>query len=204
MEVFLKVLVGKNAGHEIPVTAAKFFIGRAEDCQLRPRSDLISRHHCALLVEGDAVTLQDFGSKNGSYVNGERVAGEEVLADGDQLRVGPLEFEVVLRTPAPAKKFPKVHSIEEAASRAAQRRGDDLDIDQWLVAADPSAPTANLPPPDAGATSATDTRQLSAADTEQIRFATLGTPGAADTPRRVSCPRSSTARRTAAKPPRTC
>src|SRR4051812_34142518 len=51
MDLKLRVLEGKNAGHEIAVKGKKFFIGRAEDCQLRPGSDLISRHHCVLLVE---------------------------------------------------------------------------------------------------------------------------------------------------------
>jgi len=43
MDLKLKVLEGKNAGQEVPVTGKKFFIGRAEDCHLRPGSDLISR-----------------------------------------------------------------------------------------------------------------------------------------------------------------
>ena len=51
MDLKLKVLEGKNVGQEIPVHGKKFFIGRAEDCNLRPGSELISRHHCVLLVE---------------------------------------------------------------------------------------------------------------------------------------------------------
>ena len=59
MEVRLKVLVGKNAGHEIAIVGEKFLIGREEDCHLRPRSDLISRHHCALLIEGTYLVRKD-------------------------------------------------------------------------------------------------------------------------------------------------
>ena len=55
MEVRLKVFVGPNAGKELPVAGPKFLMGRAEDCQLRPRSDLISRHHCVLLIEDGLV-----------------------------------------------------------------------------------------------------------------------------------------------------
>ena len=76
MEVQLKVLIGKTAGQKIKVTGPKFFVGRSEDCDLRPRSDLISRHHCAFIVEDAFVALRNFGSKNGSLVNGERVVGE--------------------------------------------------------------------------------------------------------------------------------
>ena len=134
MDVRLKVLVGKNAGQELSVPGPKFFIGRAEDCQLRPRSDLISRHHCVLLIEDGFVAIRDFGSKNGTLVNDERIAGERELKQGDRLTVGPLEFEVVVHAPAPSKKRPKVDSIKEAAARTAEghRDSEKLDVSQWL------------------------------------------------------------------------
>ena len=50
MEVKLVVTNGRHAGREIPIKGPKFFIGRAEDCHLRPGSDLVSRHHCVILV----------------------------------------------------------------------------------------------------------------------------------------------------------
>ncbi|OYV96685.1 MAG: hypothetical protein B7Z73_00315 [Planctomycetia bacterium 21-64-5] len=136
MEVRLKVLVGKNAGQELAVPGPKFFVGRAEDCQLRPRSDLISRHHCVLLIEESFVAIRDFGSKNGTVVNGERIVGERELKQGDHLTIGPLEFEVLLPAPVVAKKRPKVESVKEAAARTAESHGHSdkqkLDISQWL------------------------------------------------------------------------
>lgn len=133
MEVRLKVLVGKSAGQELLIPGPKFFIGRAEDCQLRPRSDLISRHHCALLVEDGFLAVRDFGSKNGTLVNGERVAGERELKAGDKLTVGPLEFEVCILATTAAKKRPKVESVKEAAARTAEGSGDNIDVSQWLT-----------------------------------------------------------------------
>jgi pSer/pThr/pTyr-binding forkhead associated (FHA) protein len=132
MEVRLKVLLGKNVGQELAVPGPKFFIGRAEDCQLRPRSDLISRHHCVLLIEDSFVAVRDFGSKNGTLINGERIVGERELKQGDRLTVGPLEFEVVIHVPVAAKKRPKVESVKEAAARTAEGHTDKLDISQWL------------------------------------------------------------------------
>jgi pSer/pThr/pTyr-binding forkhead associated (FHA) protein len=138
MDVRLKVLVGKNAGQELPVPGPKFFIGRAEDCQLRPRSDLISRHHCVLLVEESFVAVRDFGSKNGTLLNNERIVGERELKQGDRLVVGPLEFEVQVHAPAPSKKRPKVESVKEAAARTAEGHRDDdgFDVSQWLGTGD--------------------------------------------------------------------
>ncbi len=133
MDVKLVVANGKYAGKVIPVVGPKFFIGRAEDCQLRPASELVSRHHCVIIVEGDYAAVRDFGSKNGTYVNGHRVRGEVTLKDGDTLVVGVLEF-TVRTAAAPAKPAkPKVESVAEAVTRtAAQANSTDFDVDAWL------------------------------------------------------------------------
>ena len=132
MEVRLKVTAGKHAGQEVRIGVPKFFVGRAEDCQLRPKSDLISRHHCVLLVDDEAAAIRDLGSRNGTYVNDERVNGERTLITGDRLKIGPLEFEV--RIIDAAKKRPKVNSIREAATRTAQSAAQsDLDVTQWIA-----------------------------------------------------------------------
>jgi pSer/pThr/pTyr-binding forkhead associated (FHA) protein len=133
MDLKLKVLEGKSAGQEIAVRGKKFFIGRAEDCHLRPGSDLISRHHCVLLVEDGYAGVRDFGSKNGTYVNDERVVGERELKPGDRLTVGPLRFEVRIDHGLAAKKRPPVVDIKEAAARAAQDASKDpFDVAGWL------------------------------------------------------------------------
>ena len=64
MDVQLKVLLGNAKGQTIKITGPKFFVGRSEDCQLRPKSDLISRHHCSLILEGDYLAIRDFGSRD--------------------------------------------------------------------------------------------------------------------------------------------
>jgi predicted component of type VI protein secretion system len=141
MEVQLKVLVGSSAGQTIKVPGPKFYIGRSEDCQLRPRSDLISRHHCAIIVEGEYVAVRDFGSKNGTYVNDERVSSERELKPGDRVKVGPLEFEVCYDLGSlGGPKRPKVGSIKEAAARTADsgvvkkpgQNPDEIDLAEWL------------------------------------------------------------------------
>jgi predicted component of type VI protein secretion system len=164
MEVRLKVLVGKSVGQELLIPGPKFFIGRAEDCQLRPRSDLISRHHCAILVEDGFVAIRDFGSKNGTLVNGERVAGERELKAGDRLIVGPLEFEVCLLATTVSKKRPKVESVREAATRTAEGPGDKLDVSEWLSDKDKQG--------------ATETRVINANETSEIDLDK--TPSSAD------------------------
>ncbi|MFC1597464.1 FHA domain-containing protein [Planctomycetota bacterium] len=141
MEVTLIVVGGKNAGKEVPVAGPKFFIGRAEDCQLKPHSDLVSRHHCAIMVEEAFVAVRDFGSKNGTQVNGERVQGERELKAGDRITVGDLELEVQLGVGIGGKKKPKVKSVQEAVARTVEVSGDDgMDLDSWLADTDTRAP----------------------------------------------------------------
>jgi pSer/pThr/pTyr-binding forkhead associated (FHA) protein len=158
MDLKLKVAVGKSAGQELRIPGPKFLIGRGEDCQLRPKSDLISRHHCVLLVDEESVSLRDLGSRNGTFVNDEQLFGEAELHTGDRIKFGPLEFDVVVSVSAPAKKLPAVTSIKEAAERAAGGRAtEDVDVASWL---------GN----DAPANGDLETRELRSADTEEIQM----------------------------------
>lgn len=175
MDLKLKVLEGKNVGQEIPVHGKKFFIGRAEDCNLRPGSELISRHHCVLLVEDGYIGVRDFGSKNGTYVNQERVVGERELKPGDRLTVGPLQFEVHVAHNLGAKKRPPVGDIKEAAARTAQDAAHDpFDVTQWL-----STETEEEAKP----ASTGDTQPVGAGDTDSIQMSntqTMAPEGAPD------------------------
>lgn len=133
MDLKLKVLEGKHAGQAIAVKAPKFLIGRAEDCHLRPGSELISRHHCALLVEDGYIAIRDFGSKNGTYVNEERVVGEREIKNGDRLTVGSLRFEVHVAHNIGAPKRPPVVDVKQAVERTASDAAKDpFDVANWL------------------------------------------------------------------------
>ncbi len=96
----LKVVGGKHDGTVIPLTSKKFLIGREQDCQVRPNSELVSRHHCAITLDDYSARVRDFGSTNGTFVNGERVQSQAVLNSGDRIGIGTLEFEVVIHKEA--------------------------------------------------------------------------------------------------------
>lgn len=102
----LKVTDGSNSGKEIIVTKEKFLIGRADDCNLRPHSDAISRRHCMIINRGEVVGVRDLKSRNGTLVNGKKITSDKRLRTGDTLEVGPLKFEVVLE-PLPSEAAPK-------------------------------------------------------------------------------------------------
>jgi pSer/pThr/pTyr-binding forkhead associated (FHA) protein len=102
-------------------------IGRGEDCTLRLPNDEIhrsvSRHHCMLDINPPAVRIRDFDSRNGTFVNGERIgrpdsapgpasaprqgpdgdrSQDRDLMGGDEVRLGrSVAFEVVVTAPTP-------------------------------------------------------------------------------------------------------
>ena len=102
MKLSLAVLTpGRWEGKVIPITLAKFLIGRDPDCHLRPASPAISKRHCALVVRGTRAFLHDFNSTNGTFLNGRQVKGDVELHQDDRLKVGPLEFAVRLEAGVP-------------------------------------------------------------------------------------------------------
>ena len=166
MAIKLRVLHGKNAGHEIRLKEPKFLIGRGEDCQLRPKSESISRHHCEFSISGNDVTLSDLGSKNGTFVNGEVIEGPTRLSQSDEIRVGKLAFEIVgleIETPAPAVANPAVTNPavanpavanpavankEKPAAMFADEAIEDSDISAWLQEGDDSTRARELAEPE--------------------------------------------------------
>jgi hypothetical protein len=63
-------------------------VGRITDCWLTVDDELASRHHARLHARADALELEDLDSRNGTFVNGERLEGRQVLKDGDRIRIG--------------------------------------------------------------------------------------------------------------------
>ena len=62
-------------------------IGRDRACAVQIDADSVSRHHARLNVTPREVSIEDLGSKNGTWVAGERVDGDGVRACGDHTSV---------------------------------------------------------------------------------------------------------------------
>lgn len=146
MEVGLKVIEGKQTGTLIPLNREKFLIGREEDCQLRPNSDLVSRHHCVIAVDDFTVRIRDLGSTNGTFVNDQRITTQVVLKQGDLVRIGKLAFEMQIRKAkeAPVVKVPEPVAIDytQPASPGGETLTDFVIPQQLLDTPRLDAPTA--------------------------------------------------------------
>jgi serine/threonine-protein kinase len=104
MEPFaLVVEEGPNPGERLPLPMGRVaVVGRAVDAQIRlPEDDKkVSRYQAMLEVKACGVEVQDLNSKNGTLVNGARVA-RALLSPGDVLRLGRTSFRLVSVPPAP-------------------------------------------------------------------------------------------------------
>lgn len=116
----LVVASGKSAGRTISIKRSKLLIGRAEECDVRPLSEEVSRRHCAVIVGPADVWIEDLGSRNGTYVNGQRIEAKTKLADGDMIKVGSLELRV-------------------SCKAAAAAPGGEEDVSRWLMTGDEGA-----------------------------------------------------------------
>jgi two-component system, NtrC family, response regulator HydG len=89
---YLQMIKGARAGENFLLAPEKEnLIGRGIDCQMVLTDPLCSRVHAVLFTDQDGWWLRDAGSRNGSYVNGQR-ADEARLLEGTSIRLGNSEF----------------------------------------------------------------------------------------------------------------
>ncbi len=96
-------------GRTFELRPGEVLIGRSSNCHLVLDDGLVSRRHAQIVIHEDRALVEDFGSANGVFVNGKRVAGSEPLKAGDQLQIGKQQFAVcgVARPPVamPSERF---------------------------------------------------------------------------------------------------
>jgi EAL domain-containing protein (putative c-di-GMP-specific phosphodiesterase class I) len=78
----------------IPITTSPFVIGRKEGCNLYLAVDGISRVHARMIVRDGAWWIEDCGSTNGTFVNRQRLTGEQKIKQGDVLQFADMHFTV--------------------------------------------------------------------------------------------------------------
>jgi len=73
-------------------------VGRGGDANILIDDHQVSRHHARIVLQPGVITIQDLASRNGTFVDGERLSERAVIGDGSELRFGklPLTVRVVL------------------------------------------------------------------------------------------------------------
>jgi DNA-binding winged helix-turn-helix (wHTH) protein len=72
-----------------PLSVGDHILGRDPDLELCFDARDVSRSHARIRVTEEGATLEDMGSKNGTYLNGRRLQGPAALQDADEIRLGP-------------------------------------------------------------------------------------------------------------------
>jgi hypothetical protein len=67
-------------------------LGRGDQADIRLEDGFASSAHARLVPQGDVMVLEDLGSTNGTYLNGEPLRGASPLHAGDTIRIGDSEF----------------------------------------------------------------------------------------------------------------
>jgi pSer/pThr/pTyr-binding forkhead associated (FHA) protein len=84
----LRFISGKYQGGEFPLRPHReIIIGRSSELDMVLVEDMVSRKHAKITTDDKSVTIQDLGSTNGTFVNGEKIRKVE-LKDGDRILIG--------------------------------------------------------------------------------------------------------------------
>lgn len=147
--VSLTVIGGSPAGREFSFSQRTTCVaGRADDCDPRIVEEegrkIVSRHHCLFDINPPDVRVRDFGSLNGTFVNGKMIGRREEgqtpeegarmellehdLSDGDEVRLGDTILRVGVAVPEPPTRTPKVCAKcgRDVADEVGVRRAGEL------------------------------------------------------------------------------
>jgi pSer/pThr/pTyr-binding forkhead associated (FHA) protein len=94
MDVKLVVQTSAAKPQAFTMRGGEMIVGRQKGSGVRIPSGQVSRQHCLLAVQDDLLRVEDLSSANGTFINGRRIAGRDILRPGDKLRVGPITFVV--------------------------------------------------------------------------------------------------------------
>jgi len=97
----------------------EYVIGRAPEADIRIETPLISRAHARLTIKERECLIEDLGSSNGTFINGERIGAVTVLRPGQRITLGP---SVTLEIRQTASQGPAMDALSLGSRRDALRK----------------------------------------------------------------------------------
>src|SRR5579883_573204 len=119
----LRFISGKYQGGEFPVVPEKqILIGRSSDLDMVLVEDMVSRKHARISMQTDQIWIEDLGSTNGTFVNGEKIKRSR-LKEGDRVLIGTSILKVIAGD-APRENMDAKRELENVAQarRTSQQR----------------------------------------------------------------------------------
>jgi hypothetical protein len=119
----LRFISGKYQGGEFPLVADRqILVGRSSDLEMVLVEDMVSRKHARVSVAADQIWIEDLGSTNGTFVNGEKIKRTR-LKEGDRVLIGTSILKVISGD-APREGIDAKRELENVAQarRTGQQR----------------------------------------------------------------------------------
>lgn len=111
----LRFISGKYQGGEFPLPEnGEVVVGRSGELDMVLVEDMVSRRHAKITVTNGQIFIQDLGSTNGSFVNGERIKRSK-LSEGDRVLIGTSIIKVVATEGAATMREAKA-ALEDVAA----------------------------------------------------------------------------------------
>ena len=141
--------VWKPSGRElVALNGPRVTLGKAPTNEVSLEHDAtVSRLHAILENHGSAWSIRDVGSRNGTYINGEKIDAERVLRSGDELRLGKcrLVFQQTRQSGEPVDEATIVPDAAQLPPRLTRREVDVLMVlCRPLVSDDPFPEPASV------------------------------------------------------------
>ena len=117
----LRFISGKYQGGEFPiVTDKQIVVGRSSDLDMVLVEDMVSRRHAKIQLQQDQIWIEDLGSTNGTFVNGEKIKRAR-LKEGDRALIGTSILKVIA-TDTPNEPSAPKKDLESYANQRSQTR----------------------------------------------------------------------------------
>jgi diguanylate cyclase (GGDEF)-like protein len=105
------VIHGEHLGRRADIGDAPVLIGRSQEADLVIAHKSVSREHCRIWREGKEYRIRDLGATNATRVNDQRIDGDAVLADGDQLTVGECVLKFISQDSLEARYHEEIYQL---------------------------------------------------------------------------------------------
>jgi pSer/pThr/pTyr-binding forkhead associated (FHA) protein len=113
----LRFISGKYQGGEFPVVPEKqIVVGRSSDLDMVLVEDMVSRKHARIAMQNDQIWIEDLGSTNGTFVNGEKIKRAR-LKEGDRVLIGTSILKLIAGDGSTDSTDAKIQLENVAAAR---------------------------------------------------------------------------------------
>jgi pSer/pThr/pTyr-binding forkhead associated (FHA) protein len=131
------MFVLKLADLRFLLRSGETLVGRSNYCSIVLQDTSVSRQHAAVVVTPQGVTIEDLGSENGTFVNGERIQAKQRLVPGDLIELGPVRLEL--------DQIYRAEDVRHAAEETSRYRRADMADQEPPTSPGPALSSAGAP-----------------------------------------------------------